>query len=173
MILLPNTSVPGKLQEILVTGTSNFFFNTEAPILWPADVKSQLIRKDPDAGKDWGQEEKGATEDEMFGWHHRLNGHEFEQTLGDSGGQGSLKCCSPWGLQRVRHNLATEQQKLVISSLLSRFCSPVWSHHILPYWFEHSGPTFFLSSFSSCQLHEALHSIVLYKQGGHVLGPEA
>ena len=56
----------------------------EAPILWPPDAKSRLIRKDPDAGKDWGQEEKGAMEDEMVGWHHQLNGHEFEQTPGDS-----------------------------------------------------------------------------------------
>ena len=55
------------------------------------------LGKDPDAGKDWGQEEKGATEDEMVGWHHRLNGHKFQQTLGDSSGQGSLACCSPWG----------------------------------------------------------------------------
>ena len=68
----------------------------EAPILWPLDVKSQLIKKEPDAGKDWGQE-KGATEDKMVGWHHQLNGHEFEQTLGDSGGQESLACCSPRG----------------------------------------------------------------------------
>ena len=57
----------------------------EAPILWPPDVKSQLIEKDPDAGKDWGQEEKGMTEDEMVGWHHQLHGHEFEQTPGESG----------------------------------------------------------------------------------------
>ena len=69
----------------------------EAPILWPHDVTNQLIRKDPDAGKDWGQEEKGATEDEMVGGHHRLNGHEFEQTPGDSKVQGSLACCSPRG----------------------------------------------------------------------------
>ena len=68
----------------------------EAPILWPLDAKSQLIKKEPDAGKDWGQE-KGATEDKMVGWHHQLNGHEFEQTLGDSGGQESLACCSPRG----------------------------------------------------------------------------
>ena len=68
----------------------------EAPIVWPTDAKSQLIRKDPDAGKDWGQE-KGATEDEMVGWYHRLNGHEFEQTLGDDEGKGSLARCSPWG----------------------------------------------------------------------------
>ena len=69
----------------------------EAPILWPPDVKNQFIGKDPDAGKDWRQEEKGTTEDEMVGWHHQLNGHEFEQTPGDDEGQGSLVCCSPWG----------------------------------------------------------------------------
>ena len=70
---------------------------TEAPILWPPDVTSRLTEKDPDAGKDWGQEEKGATEDEMVGWHQQPNGHEFEQTLKDSEGQGSLACCSPCG----------------------------------------------------------------------------
>ena len=74
----------------------------EAPILWLPDEKSQLIGKDPDAGKDRRQE-KGMTEDEMLGWHHQLNGHEFEQALGDSEGQTSLVCCSPWG-HRVRHN---------------------------------------------------------------------
>ena len=71
----------------------------EAPILWPPDVKSQLTRKDPDTGKDWRQEEKGTTEDEMVGWHRRLNEYEFEQTLGDGEEQGSLECCSPWGLK--------------------------------------------------------------------------
>ena len=69
----------------------------EAAILWPPDSKSWLIGKVPDAGKDWGQEETGATEDEIVGWHHWLNGHEFEQTPGDSEGQESLPCCSPWG----------------------------------------------------------------------------
>jgi len=72
--------------------------------------KSWLIGKDPDAGKDWEQEKKGAIEIEMAGWHHQLNGHEFEQTQGDSEGQESLACYSPWGC-RVRHNLATEQQQ--------------------------------------------------------------
>ena len=74
-------------------------YEAEAPILWPPDAKSWLIRKDPDAGKDWRQEEKGMTEDEMVGWHHRLNGNEFEQAPGDYEGQGSLACCSPWGLK--------------------------------------------------------------------------
>ena len=69
----------------------------EAPILWPPDAKSRLIEEGPDAGKDWRQEEKGKTEDEMIGWHHRLNGHEFEQAPGDGEGQESLACCSPWG----------------------------------------------------------------------------
>ena len=69
----------------------------EAPILWPPDVKSWFIRKDIDAGKDWRQEEKGTTEDEMVGWHHWLDGHKFEQAPGVGDGQGSLACCSPWG----------------------------------------------------------------------------
>ena len=72
----------------------------EVPIFWPLDGKSWLIRKDPDAGKDWRQE-KGTTEDEMVGWHHRLNGHEFEQTLGGGEGWGNLACCSPWGCKEL------------------------------------------------------------------------
>ena len=69
----------------------------ETPILWPPDAKNWLIWRDPDAGKDWGWEKEGTTEDEMVGWHHQLNGHEFEQALGVGDGQGSLACCSPWG----------------------------------------------------------------------------
>ena len=69
----------------------------EAPVLWPPDVKGWIIRKDPDAGKDWQQQEKRVTEDEMVEWHHWFYGCEFEQTLGDSERQGSLVSCSPWG----------------------------------------------------------------------------
>ena len=69
----------------------------EAPILWPPGVKKWLIGKDPDAREDRRQEEKGKTEDEMIGWHHQLNGHEFEQAPRDGEWQGSLVCCSPWG----------------------------------------------------------------------------
>ena len=69
----------------------------KAPILWPPDEKSRPIRKDPDAGKDWRQEEKGMTEDEMVGWHHQLNGLELEQVSGVGDGQSGLACCSPWG----------------------------------------------------------------------------
>ena len=71
----------------------------EAQILWPLDVKSWLIGKDPDAGKDWGQEEKGTTEDEMVGWHHWLYGHGFGWTPGVGDGQGGLAHCSPWDLK--------------------------------------------------------------------------
>jgi len=69
----------------------------ETPILWPPDVKNWLLGKDPDAGKDWGQEKKGTTEDEMVGWHNWLDRPEFEQTPGVGDGQGSLVCCSSWG----------------------------------------------------------------------------
>ena len=84
----------------------------ETPTLWPPDAKSWLIWKAPDVGKDWRQEEKRTTEDETVGWQHWLNGHEFEQTLGDSEGEkpGVLHLM---GLQRVRHDLAIEQQQLI------------------------------------------------------------
>ena len=88
----------------------------ETPILWPPDAKSWLIGKDPDAGKDWGQEEKGTTEDEMVGWHHQLNGHEFEQTLGVGDGQEGLQ---PMGSQRVRHNWVTELNYVAILPLFT------------------------------------------------------
>ena len=73
----------------------------ETPILWPPDAESWLIWKDPDAGKDWRQEKKGMTDDEMVGWHHRLNGHEFGWTPGVGDGQGGLVCCSPWSRQEL------------------------------------------------------------------------
>ena len=69
----------------------------EAPVFWPPDEKSWLIRNDPDAGKDWRQEEKGTTEDKIVGWHHWLNGHKFEQAPGDGERQGNLACYNPWG----------------------------------------------------------------------------
>ena len=69
----------------------------EIPVLWPSHAKSWLIGKDSDAGRDWGQEEKGMTEDEMAGWHHRLDGHEFEWTPGVGDGQGGLACCNSCG----------------------------------------------------------------------------
>ena len=71
--------------------------DAETPILWPPEAKSWLIRKDSDAGRDWGQEEKGTTEDEMAVWHHWLNAHEFRWTLGVGDGQGGLACCNSRG----------------------------------------------------------------------------
>ena len=73
----------------------------ETPILWPPDVNSWLIWKDLDPGKGWGQEEKGMTEDEMVGWHHQLNGHEFGWTPGVGEGQGGLACCGSWGRKEL------------------------------------------------------------------------
>ena len=92
-----------EIQPVHPRGDQSWIFigmtdvEAETTILWPSDAKSWLIWKDPDAGKDWGQEGKGMTEDEMVGWHHWLNEHDFEQALGDGEGQGSLLCCSPWG----------------------------------------------------------------------------
>ena len=83
----------------------------EAPILWPPDVRSWLNGKHPDAEKDWRQEEKGTTEDEMVGWHHWLSGHEFEQTAGDSDGQ-EIQALQSMGSQRVRHDLAAKHHQV-------------------------------------------------------------
>ena len=79
----------------------------EAPIFWPPGMKSPLIGKDPDAWKDG--REKGVADDEMVGWHHQLNGHEFEQTAGDSEGQGSLACCSPWAHKELNMTVTKQQ----------------------------------------------------------------
>ena len=92
-----------EIQPVHLKGNQSWIFigrtdaEAEAPILWPPDVKSWLIWKDPDAGKDWRQEEKGTTEDEMVGWHHRLNGHGFGWTPGVGDGQGGGACCGSWG----------------------------------------------------------------------------
>ena len=91
----------------------------ESPILWPPDVKNWLTGKDSHAGKDRGQEEKGVTQDEMVGWHHRLNGHELERTPADSEGQGSLVCCSPWGRKELN---TTEWLKNTQHSWFSLLC---------------------------------------------------
>ena len=106
-----------EIQPVHPKGDQSWIFigrtdaEAEAPILWPPDGKCWLIEKDPDAGKDWRQEEKGTTEDETVGWHHWLNGRESEQTLGDSGGQGNLAFLQSVESQRVRHNLAIKHQQ--------------------------------------------------------------
>ena len=92
-----------EIQPVHPKGNQSWMFigrtddEAETPIPWPPDAKNWLIGKDPDAGKDWRQEENRMTEDEMVGWHHRLNGHEFKQAPRVGDGQGGLACCSPWG----------------------------------------------------------------------------
>ena len=92
-----------EIQSVHSKGDQSWVFfgrndtKAETPVLWPLDVKSWLIGKDSDAGRDWGQEEKGTTEDEMAGWHHRVDGREFEWTPGVGDGQGGLACCNSWG----------------------------------------------------------------------------
>ena len=91
-----------EIQPVHPKGNQSWIFfgrtdaGAEAPILWPPDVKNWLIRKNPDAGEDWGQEEKGTIEDEMVGWHHQLDGHGFGWTPGVGDGQGGLACCDSW-----------------------------------------------------------------------------
>ena len=92
-----------EIQPINPKGNQSWIFiertdaEAEMPILWPPDGKNWFIGKDSDAGNDWRWEKKGMIEDEMVGWRHWLDGHEFEQAPGVGGGQGSLVCCSPWG----------------------------------------------------------------------------
>ena len=96
-----------EIQPVHLKGDQSWVFigrtdvEAETLLLWPLDVKSWLIGKDPDAGKDWRQEEKGTTEDEMVGWHHQLNGHGFGWTPGVGDGQGGLVCCSSWGRKEL------------------------------------------------------------------------
>ena len=100
----------GDQSWVFIGGTD---VEAETPILWPHDVKSWLIWKDPDAQKDWGQEEKGMTEDEMVGWHHQLDGHGFVWTPGVGDGQGGLVWCSSWDC-RVGHNEVTELNLIML-----------------------------------------------------------
>ena len=119
----------------------------EAPIFWPPDVKTRLIGKDPDAGKDWRQE-KGTTEDVMAGWYHWLNGYEFEQAWGDSEGQGSLACCSPWGCKESNMTWQLYNNNMietVIYYILSVIFSSIWQNSWLNWgasqannWLQHS-----------------------------------
>ena len=110
----------------------------EAPMLWLSDVKNWLIGKDPDVGKDWRREEKGTTEDEMVGWHHQLDGHEFEQGLRVGNGQGSLECRSPWvAKSRIQPSNWTElvaQNKACQSTCAERPIFFLKIHHRTMFW---------------------------------------
>ena len=96
-----------EIQPVYSEGDQSWVFigrsdvEAETPILWPPGVKNWLIGKDSDAGRDWGQEKKGTTEDEMAGWHHWLDGRESEWTLGVGDGQGGLACCDSWGRKEL------------------------------------------------------------------------
>ena len=109
-----------KIKPVNRKGNQSWIFigrtdaEAEAPIFWLPDVKSQLIGKDPDAGRDW-KPEKGVTEDEIVGWHHWLNGHEFERTLGDGEGQWSLACCSS---RSMTYQLNNKNKQVTIENLL-------------------------------------------------------
>ena len=102
----------------------------DALILWPPDTRSWFTRKYPDAGKDWGQPEKGVTEDEMVGWHHQLNGHESEQTLGGSRGQRSLVCCS-YGIAKSRAHLSDWSITRTCLEYYKQCCNEHWGASIL------------------------------------------
>ena len=107
----------------------------KTPILWPPDAKNWLFRKDPDAEKDWRHEEKGTTEDEMVGWHHWLNGRQFEQALGDGWGQGSLECYHPWGHKESDTNERPNNNKMGVTHHLLQPPALRNTHQVL--WWTH------------------------------------
>ena len=121
-----------EIQPVNPKGNQHWIFigrtdaEAETPTLRPPDAKNWLIRKDPDAGKGLRQKEKGMTEDEMVGWHHWLNGHEFEQAPGDGEGQGSLVCCSSWGCKEsdMSEQLNNNTQNNI--RIAKPALSPIW-----------------------------------------------
>ena len=129
-----------EIQPVNPKGNQSWIFTgktdakAESLVLWPPDVKNWLIEKDPDAGKDWRQEEKGTTEDEMVGWHYRLDGHEFEQALGVGDG---LACCSPWGCKHwdttewlnwtEKGEIEKEGQKLFFDCTIMKWLHILWT----------------------------------------------
>ena len=110
---MPIVSNPKGNQSWILIGRTDA--EAETPILWPPAAKNWLSWKDPEAGKDWGQEEKGVTEDEMVGRHHRLIGHGFDQTRGDGDRQGGLACWSPWGRKELIRIERLKWTELIIS----------------------------------------------------------
>ena len=122
-----NQSILEEISPGVFTGRTGG--EAETPILWPPDAKSWLIGKDPDAGKDWRQEEKGMTEDEMVGWHHQLSGHEFEKTPGVGDGQGGQACCDSWGCQELD---TTEQLNWTELNHDAFAYVTSWRYHMVP-----------------------------------------
>ena len=139
-----------EIQPVRPKGNQSWIFigrtdaEAETPILWPPDVKNWLIWKDPDARKDWSWEKKGTTEDEMVGWNHQLDGHEFEQAPGVGDGQGSLACCGPQGhkesdmtewLNWLKNQLSLSPFPSLISLLITQIT--LTSYFILDWWIKH------------------------------------
>ena len=138
------------IESVNPEGNQSWIFigrtDAEAPIVWPPDSKNWLIKKDPDAGKDWRQEEKGTTEDEMVGWHHQVDEDEFEQGPGVGAGQGSLVCCSLWGRNEsdttewVNSNWFTGAPYIMNINLLSFFtcqsCQSFSFYVLSDFWFQ-------------------------------------
>ena len=120
-----HTVHPKGNQSWLLIGRTDI--EAETPIFWPPDAKSWLIWEDPDAGKDWGQEEKGMTEDEMVGWHHQLNGHGFGWTLGVGDGQGGLACCGSWGHKELDMTERLDWTELIVIADTLKYCLCHWS----------------------------------------------
>ena len=120
-----------EIKSISPKGNQSWIFigrtdaEVETPIIWSPVAKNWLTGENPDAGKHWRQEEKGMTEDEIVGWHHQLNGHEFEQAPGVGDGQGSLACCSPWG---HKDSYTTEQLSSTNSFYYLIALSWVWAN---------------------------------------------
>ena len=131
-----------KDQSWVFTGRTDA--EAETPILWPPHGKSWLIGKDPDAGKDWGQEEKGMTKDEMAGWHYRLNGHEFGWTPGVGDGQGGLECCGSWGRKESDTTKWLKWIELtgpLLGTTGQAACSPLQKCWVWPPMRHHSTPS--------------------------------
>ena len=152
-----------EIQGVHPKGNQSWIFigrsdvEAEAPILWPPDAKNWLIRKDPDAGKDWRREEKGTKEDAMVGWHHQLSEHEFASTPGVGDGQGGLACCSPWGCKELD---TTEQ--LNWTEHIRSSCEGAW-HCVSPQLLPFSSSLILLCTALALDHHLARVSSVLLR----------
>ena len=136
----PWCSLEGLMLKLQYFENSN---TTETPILWPPDAKSWLIGKDPDAGKDWGQEEKGIIENEMVGWHHWLNRHGFGWTLGVGDGQGGLVCCSSWDCKESDTTKQLNWTEIKAKGIFSKSFRYHGTQWVISYNLEYKLPTLY------------------------------
>ena len=147
-----------EIQPVHSKGNQSWIFigrtdvEAETPILWPPDANNWLIWKDPNAGKDWGQEEKGTTEDEMVGWHHQLNGHGFGWTLGVGDGQEGLACWGSWG----HKELDTTERLSWTELIFTKFTHTFTCTQIHQKWWKHVKRTQSQQKTPSCQCWDYL-----------------